>query len=63
MCELPPLRDDEWRNPSRNDEVDLTTQFKIAYLEEIIEIDKFDFNEVPSILIEYYIDLKLKDAI
>ncbi len=63
MCEIPPIRDDEWRIPSECKKEDLTTQFKIAYLEQIIEVDKFDFNEVPSTLIEYYIDLKLKDIV
>ena len=63
MCEVPPIRDDEWRFPSSCVKEDLTTQFKIAFLEEIVEVDKFDFNEVPSTLIEYYIDLKLKEII
>lgn len=63
MCELPPIRDDEWWTPTNSDKEDLTTQFKIAFLEEIVEVDKFDFNEVPSPLIEYYIDLKLRDRI
>ena len=63
MCELPPIRDDEWQTPISSDKEDLTTQFKIAFLEEIVEVDKFDFNEVPSPLIEYYIDLKLRDRI
>ena len=63
MCELPSIRDDEWRSSSSCDKEDLTTQFKIAFLEEIVEVDRFDFNEVPSTLIEYYIDLKLKDII
>ena len=63
MCEIPPLREDKWRTPSNCSKEDLTTQFKIAFLEEIVEVDKFDFNEVPSPLIEYYIDLKLKDVI
>ncbi|NVM27721.1 MAG: hypothetical protein HWN65_02675 [Candidatus Helarchaeota archaeon] len=46
-----------------NDKEDITTKFKIAYLEEVVGIDEFDFNDVPSALIEYYIELKLKGLI
>ena len=42
---------------------DITTQFKIAFLEEIVRVNDFDFNEVPHQLVEYYIQLKLRDLI
>ena len=42
---------------------DVTTQFKIAFLEEIVKVNDFDFNEVPSQLVEYYIELKLRDLV
>ncbi|NVM53439.1 MAG: hypothetical protein HWN66_07010 [Candidatus Helarchaeota archaeon] len=42
---------------------DLTTQFKISFLEEIIGIDEIDFDDVPSALVDYYIELKLRDLI
>ena len=41
----------------------MTTKFKIAFLEEIIGINEIDFEEVPTVLIDYYIELKLRDAI
>jgi hypothetical protein len=41
----------------------ITTKIKIAFLEEVIGINEIDFNEVPSALVEYYIELKLRDLI
>ncbi|MHA1265352.1 MAG: hypothetical protein ACTSRS_08980 [Candidatus Helarchaeota archaeon] len=49
--------------PKSTPKEDLTTQFKIAFLEEYVGINEFDFNNVPSVLIEYYIELKLKDLV
>ena len=42
---------------------DLTLEFKIAFLEEYAGIDDIDFDNVPSALIDYYIELKLRDLI
>jgi len=42
---------------------DLTMQFKIQFLEEVIGIDEIDINEVPTVLIDYYIELKLKNLL
>jgi len=47
----------------RKKKEDITTQFKIAFLEEYVGINEIDFNEVPSALVEYYIELKLKHLI
>ncbi len=62
MCYIPSIRD-ICGDFKMKDKENITTKFKIAYLEEIIRINDFDFNEVPSVLIEYYIELKLKDLI
>ena len=42
---------------------DITTKIKIQFLEEIIGINDIDFNTVPSALVEYYIELKLKKLV
>ncbi len=42
---------------------DVTTQIKIAFLEEIVGINEIDFDNVPTALIDYYIDLKIKNLI
>jgi len=42
---------------------DLTTKIKIQFLEEIVGINEIDFNEVPSALVEYYIELKLRNLV
>ncbi len=42
---------------------DITTEIKIAFLEEIVGINEIDFDEVPTALIDYYIELKLKNLI
>ena len=42
---------------------DITTEIKIAFLEEIVGINEIDFDNVPTALIDYYIDLKIKNLI
>lgn len=61
MCNFGLNNTGRLRELARKQKQDLTTEFKIAFLEEYVKINDFDFNEVPSILIEYYIALKLKE--
>lgn len=42
---------------------DITTKIKIQFLEEVIGINDIDFNKVPSALVEYYIELKIRDLV
>ncbi|MFX1295876.1 MAG: hypothetical protein ACFFD2_13615 [Promethearchaeota archaeon] len=46
-----------------NKKEDITTQIKILFLEEVIGINEIDFDTVPTTLIDYYIELKLRDLI
>jgi hypothetical protein len=41
----------------------MTTKFKILFLEEVVGINDIDFEDVPTNLIDYYIELKLKGFI
>ncbi len=46
-----------------NNKEDMTTKFKILFLEEVVGINDIDFEDVPTALIDYYIELKLKGFI
>lgn len=63
MYEKSRRKDNEQRLSIEDEKEDLTIQFKIAFLEEIVGINEIDFDEIPLVLINYYIELKLRGLI